>query len=50
MNTSESLDVSVVIATNYGLDGWGSIPDIGKKFSLLHNVQKGSGVHPVSLS
>jgi hypothetical protein len=37
------------IATGYGLDGRGSIPDGGKRFSL-HSVQTGSGAHPPSYS
>jgi hypothetical protein len=31
-------DTSVGIATGCGLDGQGSIPDRGKKISLLHSV------------
>jgi hypothetical protein len=34
-----SQDSSVGIVTGYGLDGQGSIPGRGKKFSLLNNVQ-----------
>jgi hypothetical protein len=34
------------IATCWGLDGRGSIPGKGKRFSLLHSVQTGSGAHP----
>jgi hypothetical protein len=41
-----SRDSSVGIATSYGMDGWGSIPDRGKIF--LHNVQTSSGTHPAS--
>jgi hypothetical protein len=32
----------------YGLDSRGSIPGRGKRFSLLHSVQTGSGAHPAS--
>jgi hypothetical protein len=39
---------SVGIATSYGLDGRGSIPGRGKKFSLPHSVQTGSRAHPAS--
>jgi hypothetical protein len=44
-------DSSVGIATGYGLDeqrGGSSSPGRVKKFSLLHIVQTGSGVHPTS--
>jgi hypothetical protein len=37
----------VGIATGYRLDGPNSIPSKAK-FSLLHSVQAGSGVHPAS--
>jgi hypothetical protein len=46
-----SWDSSVGIATSYGLDdqgGGSSSPGRVKKFSLLHIVQTGSGVHPTS--
>jgi hypothetical protein len=46
-----SRDSSVGIAAGYGLDDWGggsSSPGRVKKFSLLHIVQTGSGVHPTS--
>jgi hypothetical protein len=39
---------SVCIAIGYELDGWGSIPDRGKRYFLLHSVQTGSGAHPAS--
>jgi hypothetical protein len=46
-----SRDSSVGIATGYGLDNQGK-RDFesrkGKKFSLLHIVHTGSGVHPTS--
>jgi hypothetical protein len=41
-----SRDSSVVIETGYGLDGQGSILGKGKKFSLLHTVEAGSGAPP----
>jgi hypothetical protein len=34
----------------YELESWGSIPGRGKRFSLLHSVQTGSGIHPASYS
>jgi hypothetical protein len=37
------------MATSYGMDGRGSIPDKGKKFYVLHSVQSGSGAHPFSI-
>jgi hypothetical protein len=46
-----SRDSSVGIATGYGLDDQGGLDfksRLGKKFSLLHIVQTGSGVHPTS--
>jgi hypothetical protein len=47
-----SRDSSVGIETGYGLDdqggGGSSSPGRVKKFSLLHIVQTGSGVHPTS--
>jgi hypothetical protein len=42
-----SRDSSVGIATGYGLDAPGSIPD-SARFSLPHSVQTGSGIHPAS--
>jgi hypothetical protein len=39
---------SVGIATGCELDGHGSIPDSGRDFSLLTNVNTGSGAHPAS--
>jgi hypothetical protein len=42
-----SRDSPVGIAAGYGLEGRGSIPDRGKRFSL-HSVQTGSGAHPIS--
>jgi hypothetical protein len=39
---------SVYIATGYGLDGCGSIPDRDMIFSLLHNVQISIGAHLTS--
>jgi hypothetical protein len=36
------------MATGYGLDGQLSNPDSGKIFSVLQNVQTGSGSHPAS--
>jgi hypothetical protein len=38
----------VGIATDYGLDGQGSVPDRDKRFSVIHSIQTGSGVHPAS--
>jgi hypothetical protein len=46
-----SRDSSVGIATRYGLDDQGGreFESLwGQKFSLLHIVQTGSGVHPTS--
>jgi hypothetical protein len=51
LNSLESRDSSVGIATGYGPDDQGgesSSPGRVKKFSLLHIVQTGSGVHPTS--
>jgi hypothetical protein len=42
-----SRDSSVGIAISYGLDDQEG-RELGKKFSLLHIVQIGSGVHPTS--
>jgi hypothetical protein len=42
MNRNSSGD----IGKSYGLDGWSSIPDRGRDFSLLHSVQTGSGAPP----
>jgi hypothetical protein len=39
---------SVSITTDYRMDGRGSIPGRGKRFSLLWSVQTGSGAHPAS--
>jgi hypothetical protein len=47
-NLYRSWDSSVSIPTDYGLDGMGSIPSRGKRFSLLHNIQTGSGAHQAS--
>jgi hypothetical protein len=43
-----SRNISVGIATGYGLDGRGSISGRLGKFSPLHSVQTGSGAHPGS--
>jgi hypothetical protein len=43
-----SRDSWVGTATEYELDCPGSIPGRGKRFSLLHSVQNGSGIHPAS--
>jgi hypothetical protein len=46
-----SRDSSVGIATGYGLEDhgvWEFESRLGQKFSLLHIVQTGSGVHPTS--
>jgi hypothetical protein len=43
-----SPDNSVGIATGYGQDGWGSIPDRCK--ITFDNVQTGSGAHTASYS
>jgi hypothetical protein len=40
-----SRDSAVGIATYYALDGRGSIPNRGKKFSPLHSLQTDSGTH-----
>jgi hypothetical protein len=40
-----SRDRSDGIATDYGLDGRGSILGMSKHFSLLHRVQAGSEAH-----
>jgi hypothetical protein len=37
---------SVRVAMSYGIDGRGSIPGRGKKISLLHSIQTGSGGPP----
>jgi hypothetical protein len=39
---------SVSIPTDYGLDGMGSVPSRRKRFSVLHNIQTGSGAHHAS--
>jgi hypothetical protein len=41
-------DGSVGTATGYELKNRDSIPDSGKRFSLLHSVQTGSGAHTAS--
>jgi hypothetical protein len=38
----------VDIATSYGLDGRGSIPDRVRYYSILHSVDTSSGSHLVS--
>jgi hypothetical protein len=51
MPIAVSRDSSVGIVTGYGLDDGGggiSSPFRVKKFSLLHIVKTGSGVHPTS--
>jgi hypothetical protein len=51
LTTYRSQDSSVDIATGYGLDDHGGREfesQQGQKFSLLHIVQTGSGVHPTS--
>jgi hypothetical protein len=50
ISSDGSWDGVVGIATGYGLDDrWVGILDpVGSKFSLLHVVQTGSGVHPTS--
>jgi hypothetical protein len=45
----DSRDSSVGIAMGYGMDGWGSIPGMGKGFSLLHSVQTSYEGHPTSI-
>jgi hypothetical protein len=42
----QSQDSSVDIVMGYGPDSWGSIPGMGKRFTLLHIVQTGSRAHP----
>jgi hypothetical protein len=42
------LDCPIGIVMGYGLDGRDSIPGRDKTFSLLHNVQTGSGAQPAS--
>jgi hypothetical protein len=32
----------------YRMDSRDSIPGRGKRFSLLHSIQTGSGIHPAS--
>jgi hypothetical protein len=39
---------SVRIVIVYRLDGWGSIPGRGRRFSRLHSIQTNSGAHPDS--
>jgi hypothetical protein len=46
-HVGRSRDSSVGIATDYGLDDQGG-GSSGQKFSLLHIVQTGSGVHSTS--
>jgi hypothetical protein len=41
-------DSSVSVVKAYGLNGCGSIPGKCERFSLLHNVQNGSGAQPAS--
>jgi hypothetical protein len=41
-------DSSVGIASGYRLDSRGLIPGRGKRFSVFHSVQTGSGTHPAS--
>jgi hypothetical protein len=41
-------DSSVGIVTGYGVCMAGVWPGRGKRFSLLHSVQTGSGAHPAS--
>jgi hypothetical protein len=41
-------DLSFGIATGYGLDIGGSIPETGKRYSIVHSVQSGPGAHPDS--
>jgi hypothetical protein len=45
---NQSQDSSVGIATNYRLDGRGSIPSMARGFSVLHSVQTGFRAHPAS--
>jgi hypothetical protein len=40
--------VTYVLVICYGLDDRDSIPGKGRKFSLRHHIQAGSGVHPAS--
>jgi hypothetical protein len=44
------LFIIVDIATSYGLESLGSIPDRGRDFSLTHNISIGSGAHTASYS
>jgi hypothetical protein len=44
----KSLDSSVGIGTDYGLDYRVRIPSGAGNFSLGHRVQTGSGAHPAS--
>jgi hypothetical protein len=50
--TSASLSIfsclRIRLVMDYRPDGRGLIPDRGKRFSLLHSVKTGSGVHPTS--
>jgi hypothetical protein len=48
INIIMSSDSSVVVATGYGLDGRDSIPGKARDFSLLHNIQTCSEIHPAS--
>jgi hypothetical protein len=48
LNCTVSSDDSVGIAKDYGLDGRGSIPGRGKRFSLLQGVQTGCGAYTAS--
>jgi hypothetical protein len=43
-------DISIDIATSYGLNVWGSIPGggVGRNFFLIHRIQTGTGAHLVS--
>jgi hypothetical protein len=43
-----SRDISVGIASGYGLDDRGSISGTASDFSPLHRVQNGSGAHPAA--
>lgn len=45
---SISQDNSICIAKDYGLDKPGSIPNGGKKFSLLYSIQTWTGAHAAS--
>jgi hypothetical protein len=42
---SRRRDIYVGIATDYGVDGRGSIAGWGQDFSFLHSVQNGPGAH-----